>query len=607
MEKENNVPVVNLQEVEIFQPEFLNLYSEEELEEMDMQLSEKEEGILKEILEIENAQGNEPNLMEKLLEAVKKGSLDYLDSMTDTGNTFDHMKDRSSKLDDVEIIKKQRPADPEKIATMQSRTMNDARTSPFDKNTQFSTNGMSGKGAKILQKEVEAYRQRTKSVTSITMKDKSVPYKSDQRVNLESLSGLRSYRLGGCVKADSPAEFKQKYEDIVSQGGTIDNVSTWIRQENFSKFYNSMMDKYGFKSPSAAKTWLRENNLVIHETSDGMIIVPQDVHDKSPHSGYCSTIRKLLTNEITLKEANDQRWKERIDLTRHETVERGTRMIRGIGMTAMKDLLKCGIIVVVDETLIEFKEKNEDKFVIRMWRVLKNTWQHIKNKYHEIIANLWKNVRGSILNEFLTLLNDFFFKTFKNIFKVVRQMFSSIKSAFKIIFSKNSSISMEEKIFEASKVLSAGVASLIGFSLNELIEKGLTSIGFPLASFIAECLSGLFSGILSAVVLMLFDSLKSKFLVQSPAVQKMQLQANAVAVKYARVSISALKVDMKMLETYNLFGNVIVSITDTRKDIFLQRMIAAGLHSEVEREIEKQNSLNIKIQKMIEEYGNEES
>ena len=561
--------------------------------------------ILKEILEIENAQSNEPNLMAKLLEAVKKGTLDYLDSMTDTGDTFDHMKDRSSKLDDVEIIKKQRPADPEKVATMQSRTMNDARTNPFDENATFSTNGMSDKGAKILQKEVEAYRQRTKSVTSVTMEGNPLPYKSDQGVNLESLSGLRSYRLGGCVPVDSPSDFKDKYGQEIAQGKTIDNVSTWIRQENFSKFYDSMMDKYGFKSPSVAKTWLRENNLVIHETSDGMIIVPQDVHDKSPHSGYCSTIRKLLNNEITLKEANDQRWKERIDLVRHETVERGTRMFRGIGMTAMKDLLKCGIIVVIDETRIEFKEKNEDKFVTRMWRVLKKTWQHIKNKCHEIIANLWKNIKGSILNEFLTLLNDYFFKTFRNVFKVVRQMFSSIKSAFKIIFSKDSSISIEERIFEAAKVLSAGAASLIGFSLNELIEKGLTSIGIPFASFIAECLSGLFSGILSAVVLMLFDSLKSKFLAKSPAVQKMQLQANVVAVKYARVSISALKVDMKMLETYNLFEDVIISIADTRRNIMQQRMIAAGLHSELERETDKQKQLNRGSKILIGRYERE--
>ena len=52
------------------------------------------------------------------------------------------------------------------------------------------------------------------------------------------------------------------------------------------------------------------------------------------------------------------------------------------------------------------------------------------------------------------------------------------------------------KVFEVAKVMTAGLVGVIGFSLNELIEKGLMSLGIPFASFIAECLSGLFSGIM---------------------------------------------------------------------------------------------------------------
>lgn len=606
MENENNVPVVSLQEAEIFQPEFLNLYSEEELEEMDMQLSEKEEGILKEILEIENAQSNEPNLMAKLLEAVKKGTLDYLDSMTDTGDTFSSMKrsDTVRQWDDVEIAPINQSANKADAEVSRTRTMADANKSALQNAT---IDGMTEKGKVQFKKFEAAYNQRTKSLNQLSTKTNSIK-RSDQNVNMDTLSGLRGYRLGPVVEMPSLEKVKRDYEE----SKTTENPSSWLKNKNINDFDTKLATStedggFGwFNSVKDASEWRTKNKLTVHEGPDGMFLIPSDVHEAARHDGYRSIVSKYIMGEKSEAEIKSYIKKEQIAFVKHEAKERGTRMIKGIGMSAMKDLLKCGIIVVVDETRIEFKEKNEDKFVTRMWRILRKTWQHIKNKCHEIIANLWKNIKGSILNEFLTLLNDYFFKTFRNVFKVVRQMFSSIKSAFKIIFSKDSSISMEERIFEAAKVLSAGAASLIGFSLNELIEKGLTSIGIPFASFIAECLSGLFSGILSAVVLMLFDSLKSKFLAKSPAVQKMQLQANVVAVKYARVSISALKVDMKMLETYNLFEDVIISIADTRRNIMLQRMIAAGLHSELEKEIEEKIQLNIKLKDMIRRYEQEE-
>lgn len=608
MENENNVPFVSLQEVEIFQPEFLNLYSEEDLEDMDMQLSEKEEGILKEILEIENAQNCEPNLMAKLLEAVKKGTLDYLDSMTDTGDTFSSMKrsDTVRRWDDVEIAPINQSANKVDAEVSRTRTIADANKSAL-RNAEISVDGMTEKGKVQFKKFEAAYNQRTKSLNQLSTKTNSIK-RSDQNVNMDTLSGLRGYRLGPVVEMPSLEKVKRDYEE----SKTTENPSCWLKTKNINDFDTKLATSTEdgglgwFNSVKDASEWRTKNKLTVHEGPDGMFLIPSDVHEAARHDGYRSIVSKYIMGEKSETEIKSYIKQEQIAFVKHEAKERGTRMIKGIGMSAMKDLLKCGIVVVVDETVIEFKEQSEDKFVTRMWRILKKTWQHLKNKCREIIANLWKNIKGSILNEFLTLLNDFFFKTFKNVFKVVRQMFSSIKSAFKIIFSKDSSISLEERIFEAAKVLSAGVASLIGFSLNELIEKGLTSIGIPFASFIAECLSGLFSGILSAIVLMLFDTLKSKFLATSPAVQKMQLQANAITVKYARVSISSLKVDMKMLETYNLFSDVIISIAETRRDILLQRMIAAGLHSDIKKEIERKKIQGRTSKEMIQKYEQED-
>ena len=63
---------------------------------LDTQLSEEDEMILKEIVELEQKIEAHPNLMQDMLAAVKKGTLDYIDSMTDTGDSFSEMKDSES-------------------------------------------------------------------------------------------------------------------------------------------------------------------------------------------------------------------------------------------------------------------------------------------------------------------------------------------------------------------------------------------------------------------------------------------------------------------------------------------------------------------------------
>ena len=144
-------------------------------------------------------------------------------------------------------------------------------------------------------------------------------------------------------------------------------------------------------------------------------------------------------------------------------------------------------------------------------------------------------------------------------------MLSSIKNAFKIITSKESS--WEDRVFEASKVLSAGIVRIIGFSLNELIEKGLMSIGIPFASFIAECLSGLFSGIMSALVLMLFDHTKSSIQTSDKQLQLALLKSRSITIDVARIEISTIKMEEKMFETFQFFGHTYNDIMISRDSI----------------------------------------
>lgn len=550
-----------------YAPEFDLVYTDQDLNDIKTALSQEEENSLKEILELQKQSNEKKNLMKDLLDAAKKGALQYLDSMTDTGETFNRLKDSNKvrNLNDTEIIKKTPSVVPNE--SREPRTMNDARYNPFDKNVSGSIIGMSDNGVHTFTRQLEAYKQRTKRITAVSKEGKTINYKSNEKANFESLSGLRSYRIGSIVPMYPIDEIQEMYKQKKAKTPEFDNVSSWLMQKNYGRFEEALMKEYGFKTRNEVAKWISNNHLTIHEGADGMYLVPTDVHDAASHSGYRSKMTDLLKGKITREDLNSYITKEKIAYVKHEMNIRGTRIAKGIGMSAIKDILKCSIVVICSESYNEFKVSSKEKIIDRIIRIFKKSWEHIKKKCASIISDLWKNIKGSLLSEFLTMLNDFFFKTFKNIFRIIRQMWSSIKSAFKIIFSTEKSIPSGERIYEASKILSAGVVGLIGFSLNELIDKGLTSIGVPFASFISECLSGLFAGVMSAVVMMIFDRYKDKFFAQSPIVRELQQQSKLILINSANISLSSLQIDRKMQYTYNFVGQTMAEIGEIRKNI----------------------------------------
>ena len=544
-------------------PDFDLNSSYEDIDEFQKELSTEEEDILQEILTLEKNAKVSTNFMSDLLEAVKKGSLDYIDSMTDTTDSISSSKrsDSVRQWDDTEIEPINTSADKSEADAFKPRTMEEANQSALRNSSTDATKGMSESGKKLFAKYEEAYNQRTKSLNHLS-KDGNTINRSDVKTNLDTLSGLRGYRIGPVVAMPTAEQAKEGYNQYLTEnGGTGKTPSSWLYDQNMKQFDTELAKQLGFSSASEAKKWRQQNKLTVHEGPDGMFMVPSDVHSAARHDGYRSMMSKYMKGEISEEEMKSYVRAEKVAYAKHEVKERGTRMIKGIGLSAIKDVMKCTIVVMTKETINEFKQKSEEKFVERMMRVIKQSWQHVKNKCKEIISNLWKNIKGSILSELLTALNDFFFKTFKNIFKVIRQMWSSIKNAIKIICSDRYTAS--EKVFEVAKVMAAGLVGVIGFSLNELIEKGLMSLGIPFASFIAECLSGLFSGIMSAVVLMLFDNVKKYFKAKSDEIRLLQLRSHRLCVEIGQVTLDSLKFYKKLDEH---IGLALSPVTTTRLD-----------------------------------------
>ena len=542
-------------------------YEDLSLESFDKMLSEQEELLVAQIDELQKQIDGSHDLMHDLMKAVEKGAMDYVDAMTDTGETFSKVKDPAAvkALNVIEIDKRNKPTDLESNANWQKRKMSDAKTNPFDRNVSENTQGMSETGKAKFERYREAYSQRLKTNT-VTSNGNSIKT-SDSTQNFESLSGLRNYRVGPIVPMPDIETIKEGYKTALSEGKTY-SPSGYIRKQNFDVFDSVLMEKFGFSSKAEAEQWRKSNHLTIHETGDGMYLVPTDVHDSSSHKGYCSRLSDILKGKEGAELAMEQYIRdEKIAYVKHEAQVRGIRAAKGVGMAVVKDMLKHVIANLVTSFYEERQMIKEQGFFTYVKTVLSTCWTKIKTKVMNLLKNIGANIAGAISTELLNAINDFFLGTFKRLFSVVRQMFGSIKNALKIMCNKERS--WQEKVFEAAKILSAGAVAILGFSLNEIIEKGLLSMAVPasIASFVAECLAGLFAGIFSNIVLMLFDHTKGALKVRDTQLQFSLLRSQSIFVDSLRIDIAVLKSSRDVYDTYQFFGATIGDIKETRDNI----------------------------------------
>lgn len=486
----------------IFMDDRLNAILDE-IEDMKIELSEEEEKTLAEISKIQGSI-KEHDILKDFGEAAQKGVSDYLNSFIDTSEIVSDLKNPGSvRRRDPSTVKFRNPsADPDNPNP--TRTLEEAKKSPYSANAKRDNSAMSDKGRKRLEYYEEAYKQRLK-----TMSDHSDPVVKMSGVtsNQTALAGNESFKFGPTVDLYTPEEYKTMYD----AAGKPDNPSVFIRQKNFTKFYSEKYKEFGFKSAGQFKEWVSDNKFTIHETPNGMYLVPTDVHASESHSGEVSMLQKYVTGKISKEDLAKFERETRIATVKYETAVRAQRAGKAVAFGAVKVLVQQVSSIIVTETYFAFSKKDEEiSFSDRMKNLVHNCAEKIKTSIKPTLKKMGASAAGSVGMEILNVINDFLLKTAKNIMKVIRAMIGSIIRALKVLFGKEHT--WQEKVFEALKILSAGIVAAFGFSLNEFISDLLAGTGIPplvvAAPFIGDVMSGLLASILSAIVLMLFDSYK---------------------------------------------------------------------------------------------------
>lgn len=536
----------------------------EELDAIEFQLSEEDEQMLAEVSELSKNMPDNKDFLSDLFEAAKKGSMNYVDSFIDITEIGDYQKNPQSMRDNEEItIKYHDTRKKELKEDNHYRTLFDARYSPYSKDSVKNHSKMSEAGRATLKEYETEYRNRVKTVDKHTGSNNANTHES-----MVSLSGLESYRFGPKVSLYTPDEYLQKYN---AAGCPNLKKENWIREKvNFPHFDNEVYKEFGFCSPEEFRNWREENKFIIHEGPDGMFLVPSDVHDLERHGGQKSQIQKYLKGDITKEEYEEWEKKAKRQRQIQELKVRGTRAINGAAKSSAIVLAKQLIVYLAQEIKVEFIDKKEciDKIVDRIKRIFTNWFQRIKDEWKTLLNMMKSNFVASIGMELMNAIVDFLLHSFKNVAKIIRVMLNSIIRALKIIFDQTRP--WEERLFEALKILAAGMTAYIGIGLNEAIADFITT-NFPpiagMAPFIADALSGFISCILSSIVLCMFDSYKENLQIKSMQLRMDLLNTKMIYTSSSLALISSIKTGKTVIGTMVFTKQQITEIGDKRERI----------------------------------------
>lgn len=262
-------------------------------------------------------------------------------------------------------------------------------------------------------------------------------------------------------------------------------------------------------------------------------------------------------------------------LLRNSLGEKTKDFAVGLGKSTLaatgKVLIGKGVKIAVSEMVIEFsknKENEDEKLIDR----LKRLWQRILDRVKQELSHIWDTIKQSVaanaISEIVNLIINYFVSTVKNIFKLIRCMFGSIINAFKIIFDKSKP--WDERVFEALKIISGGLAMASGALLNELLSKLISKyIPFlaPIAGDISAIISGIVSSILSALVLMAFDKYKASININNAKCKMDLVQMRLTGYSLAHTAADTLRTELIVAQTQAIVKQEIMYMALKSKEI----------------------------------------
>lgn len=172
----------------------------------------------------------------------------------------------------------------------------------------------------------------------------------------------------------------------------------------------------------------------------------------------------------------------------------------------LKDFTELAFIEIKEFIKIDFisiNNPNINKLTERIKKVSRDIISRWKNYIHifkeGFISGILSNICTFIINNFVT--------TLKNINRIIREGFLSLVKAIKMIVNPSSSMTRNEAIHEATKLIASSIIVSLGILSEEAISKVMSNL--PFGGLLTSVTVGILTGIATCIVMYLID--KSDF------------------------------------------------------------------------------------------------
>lgn len=518
-----------------------------QLDDMDIFLTQEEENDLAEIVRLSESVHSQDNLGKEIFDTIEKAAIDSIAQIVNLSDIGDWRPDQGAVVTtplnfENEVFACE--ADKKRFEMREDRTDGRWDVNEYRKRAPFNNAYNQAKQVHLNSTKrndgsfTDAYTGKTLYCTSDERNwhiDENGQQKHDTTTTINvdhiySVAGLSRDPKLALYSSDTQEEFEKDLSKVANNKNNFANTSEHINK--------SMRDKdtleYAKEHPD------KEMDL-------------QKVREETHKANQAKTVE-------TVKMA-----------VKNQSVPFVKGMAKSAVAATEKKLVGETLTISVQEFFVEFRGKkvsDDGSLLDRIKRVFSNIWRRVK----EELSHIWKTIAEFATNnaasEIANLVVNFFFSTAKNIFKLIRCMMGSILRAFKII--ADSKRPMKERIFEALKVISSGLAFAAGAALNEVLDKAITTnLPFlaPISSEISAVISGLVSSILSALVLMAFDKHKDKMKFRTEQDAYNNLLVKSAARELTRTAISDQKTAITMFQTVKFIEEGIAYMAVKRDQI----------------------------------------
>ena len=125
---------------------------------------------------------------------------------------------------------------------------------------------------------------------------------------------------------------------------------------------------------------------------------------------------------------------------------------------------------------------------------MKNIFERVKERFKDLLSAFKDGAIAGVFGSISTTIMNIFLVSEKMVIKLIREMWNSIVSAIKLIAFNPENLNAKELFKGVLKIVSAGLAVLLGTMLNAHLN---TILAFPMGDLISAFLSALATGVMT--------------------------------------------------------------------------------------------------------------